>query len=67
MLQLCLVKRALYAGLNISRELKFDILADFSTVNAMTIAHCEKMCSSIFPQVRHHQILILIDFVRVFW
>lgn len=31
----------------------------------MTITHSEEVCPPILTQVRHHQVLVLVDLIRV--
>jgi len=46
-------------------QVVFDILGNLPSKNTMTIANCKKVGSPILAQMRHHQILVLIYFIRI--
>lgn len=46
-------------------QVLFDKVWNFSPKYPMTITHSEEVCPPILTQVRHHQVLVLVDLIRV--
>ncbi len=56
----------LYSMLDTFSEMMLDPFGNFPAENSMTVTNGKKVSSAIFSEMRHHQILVLIDFVRIF-
>lgn len=55
----------LYTLLDVQCKIVFYILRDFSPKNTVSITNSKEMRSSILTQMRHNQILVLVDFIRI--
>ena len=48
------------------RQVLFYKVRNFTAKNAMSVTNRKEMSATVFSKVRHHQVLVLVNFVWIF-